>query len=45
MLLARGSPGISRGITLLQLSGYIGLFLSITLILRVVLEILRPHHH
>jgi len=45
MLLARGSPGISRGIALLQLSGYIGLFLSITLILRVVLEILRPHHH
>jgi ubiquinone biosynthesis protein len=43
MLLARGSPGISRGITLLQLSGYVGLFLSITLILRVVLEILRPH--
>jgi len=28
----------------LQLFGYIGLFLSITLILRVVLEILRPHH-
>ena len=44
MLLARGSPGISRGTTVLQLFGYIGLFLSITLILRVVLEILRPHH-
>ena len=45
MLLARGSPGISRGIALLQLSGYIGLFLSITLILRVILEILRPYRH
>jgi ubiquinone biosynthesis protein len=44
MLLARGSPGISPGITVLQLFGYIGLFLSTTLILRVVLEILRPHH-
>ena len=43
MLLARGSPGISPGITVLQLFGYIGLFLSITLIFRVVLEILRPH--
>jgi hypothetical protein len=45
MLLARTSPGISRGITVPQLSGYIGLFLSITLILRVILEILRPHRH
>jgi ubiquinone biosynthesis protein len=44
MLLAR-SPGIVRRITVLQLSGCIGLFLSITLILRIVLEILRPHHH
>jgi len=43
MLLARSSPGISRGIAVLQLFGYIGLFLSITLILRVVLEILHPH--
>ena len=42
MLLARSSPGISPGITVLQLFGYIGLFLSTTLILRVVLEILRP---
>jgi len=45
MLLARGGPGISRDITMLQLFGYVGLFLSITLILRVVLEILRPHRH
>jgi hypothetical protein len=26
-----------------QLGGYIGLFLSVTLILRVVIDILRPH--
>jgi hypothetical protein len=44
MLLAHSSPGISPGITVLQLFGYIGLFLSNTLILRVILEILRPHH-
>jgi ubiquinone biosynthesis protein len=44
MLLARSSPGISRGIIVLQLFGYIRLFLSVTLILRVVLEILHPHH-
>ena len=43
-LLARSGPGISGGITVLQLFGYIALFLSITLILRVVLEILRPRH-
>jgi ubiquinone biosynthesis protein len=44
-LLARSGPDISRGITVLQLFGYIGLFLSITLILRVILEILRPYRH
>src|SRR6516165_7503412 len=43
MLLAPGDPGISKGITVLQLFGYIGLFFSVTLILRVVIEILRPH--
>lgn len=43
-LLALSGPGTSRGITVLQLFGYIALFLSITLILRVVLEILRPRH-
>ena len=43
-LLAGSGPGVSRGITVLQLFGYIALFLSITLILRVVLEILRPRH-
>jgi hypothetical protein len=42
LLLAPGSPGVSRGITLLYLFGYVGLFLSVTLILRVVLEILSP---
>jgi len=41
MLLARISPRVARGITLLQLFGYIGLFLSITLLLRAVLGILR----
>ena len=45
LLVARSGPAISRGLTLLQLAGYIGLFLSITLILRIVLEILRPHRH
>ncbi len=42
LLLSPGSPGITRGLTLLHLFGYIGLFLSITLILRVVLEIISP---
>jgi len=45
MLLVRSGPGISQGLTMLQLFGYAGLFLSITLILRVILEILRPHRH
>src|SRR5215831_6946262 len=42
MLLAHGSPAVTRGISLLQLFGYAGLFLSVTLLLRVVLEVLRP---
>jgi len=42
MLLAHGSPAVARGISLLQLFGYAGLFLSVTLLLRVVLEVLRP---
>ncbi len=42
MLQGRASPGITTGITAVQLSGYIGLFLSVTLILRVVIDILRP---
>jgi hypothetical protein len=29
----------------LQLSGYIGLFLSITVMLRVIVGILRPREH
>jgi hypothetical protein len=33
---------VARGLSLLQLFGYIGLVLSVTLLLRVVLEILRP---
>jgi ubiquinone biosynthesis protein len=41
MLLAHGSPAVARGISLLQLFGYVGLFLSMTLLLRVVLEVLR----
>jgi len=36
------SPAVTRGVTLVQLFGYIRLFLSTTLILRVVLDILRP---
>src|SRR5262249_23263469 len=40
MLLAHGSPAVARGISLLQLFGYVGLFLSVTLLLRVVLEVL-----
>src|SRR6516165_4322036 len=42
MLVAHGSPAVARGISLLQLFGYVGLFLSVTLLLRVVLEVLRP---
>jgi ubiquinone biosynthesis protein len=42
MLQGRASPALTRGITILQLFGYIGLFLSITLILRVVTDILHP---
>ena len=42
LLLAPGSPRITAGITLLQVLGYTGLFLAITLILRVVLEIISP---
>jgi len=33
---------VARGISLLHLFGYAGLFLSVTLLLRVVLEVLRP---
>ena len=43
MLLARTSPPVARGVTLLQLFGYTGLFLSTTMLLRVVLEILRSN--
>ena len=42
MLSQHTSPAVTRGVTLVQLFGYIGLFLSTTLILRVVLDILRP---
>ena len=44
MLLSRASPHVAAGLTLLQLFGCIGLFLSVTLLLRVIVEILRPHH-
>jgi ubiquinone biosynthesis protein len=43
LLVAPGSPRITSGLTLLQLLGYVGLFLAVTLILRVALEILSPH--
>ncbi len=43
LLLAPGSPRIASGLTVLQLFGYVGLFLAVTLILRVVLEILSPY--
>ena len=42
LLLVPRSPRITTGITLLQLLGYTGLFLAITLILRVALEIISP---
>ncbi len=42
LLLPPGSPRLAQGLTLLQLFGYVGLFLAVTLILRVVLEILSP---
>ena len=42
LLLAPGSPRIASGLTVLQLLGYVGLFLAITLILRVALEIISP---
>ena len=42
LLQARAGPAITKGTTTLQLFGYVGLFLSITLILRVVIDILRP---
>ena len=45
LLLAHGSPSIGAGITVLQLFGYIGLFLSITVMLRVIVGILRPREH
>jgi ubiquinone biosynthesis protein len=43
LLLATGSPRIASGLTVLQLFGYVGLFLAVTLILRVVSEILSPY--
>jgi ubiquinone biosynthesis protein len=43
LLLATGSPRIASGLTVLQLLGYVGLFLAVTLILRVVSEILSPY--
>ena len=42
LLLVPRSPRITTGITLLQLLGYTGLFLAITLILRVAVEIISP---
>ena len=42
LLLAPGPPAIIGGVTLPHLFGYIALFLAITLILRVALEIISP---
>ena len=42
LLLAPGSPVLAKGLTLLELFGYIGLFISTTLIFRVVLDIVNP---
>ena len=42
LLLAHGSPSIAGGVTVLQLLGYVGLFFSIALMFRVVVEILSP---
>lgn len=41
MLVSHAGPQAVRGVTLLQLFGYVGLFISITLMLRVVVEVLR----
>jgi ubiquinone biosynthesis protein len=45
LLLAPDSPTITQGLSLLQLSGYVGLFLGATLIFRVVLDVLSPRRH
>jgi len=42
LLLAPGSPRLGSGLAVLQLFGYVSLFLAVTLIFRVVLEILSP---
>jgi ubiquinone biosynthesis protein len=42
LLQVRASPAITKGTSTLQLFGYVGLFLSVTLILRVAIDILRP---
>ena len=42
LLQARAGPAITKGTTALQLFGDVGLFLSVTLILRVAIDILRP---
>ena len=41
MLVSRSGPKAVPGVTLLQLFGYVGLFVSVTLMLRVVVEVLR----
>lgn len=42
LLLAQKSPVLAKGLTLLELLGYIGLFFSATLMFRVVLDIVNP---
>jgi ubiquinone biosynthesis protein len=45
LLLAHGSPVIAAGLTVLDLLGYVGLFLSVSLIFRVAVDILSPPRH
>ena len=42
LLQAHAGPAITKSTTTLQVFGYVGLFLSVTLILRVATDILRP---
>ena len=43
LLVGHTGPGSSPGRHLQQMFGYVGLFISITLMLRVVVEVLRRH--
>lgn len=41
MLVSKAGPQAVPGVTLLQIFGYVGLFISVTLMLRVVAEVIR----